>query len=272
MPGRATDNDAMAKWLADNVPEWLTASVLIVVLPLLILVLEARLHKRLPHWRSGAHNDATAIMVSVAAVVYSVAIGLCVVTLWDRYEGAKSATEAEATNLAALASSSAVCGPLVSAQLHEQVIAYNRDVVAGWDMRIHGDPVPAVAADLAAIERSVAGVQPANEAQRAWVEDAVARLGRATELRQTAIRLARDQQLPSVLWVSVLVGSVVVLGLCLTCGIGDAMIRGILIVGVTVTVAVNLFLVVELNYPFYGDVAVKPDAYSRAVDQLRDGA
>ena len=261
----------MAKWLADQVPEWVTGPVLIVLLPLLILLLEAQLHKKLPHWRTGRHNDATAIMVSVAAVVYSVAIGLCVVTLWDRFETAHDATEQEATNLAGLADTSAICGTEVSTRIRDEVIAYNQDVVAGWQQRIHGDAVPQVTADLDAIEQSVQSVRPANEAQKAFVDDAVVRLGRAIELRQTAIRLARDQQLPNVLWISVLAGSVVVLGLCLTCGVADTAIRRILIVGVTVTVAVNLFLVVELNYPFYGDIAVKPEAYLRVIDELRNG-
>lgn len=262
----------MAKWIADQVPEWITGPALIVLLPLLILLLEAQLHKRLPHWRAGRHNDATAIMVSVAAVVYSVAIGLCVVTLWDRFEQAHAATEQEATNLAALAGTSAICGEDVSLRIRDEVVAYNQDVVNGWQQRIHGEPVPQVSADLDAIEQSVLAIHPADEAQRAFVDDAVVRLGRATELRQTAIRLARDQQLPNVLWISVLAGSVVVLGLCLTCGVADPTIRRILIVGVTVTVAVNLFLVVELNYPFYGEIAVQPEAYLRVVAELRNGS
>lgn len=262
----------MAKWLADQVPEWITGPALIVLLPLLILLLEAQLHKKLPHWRTGRHNDATAIMVSVAAVVYSVAIGLCVVTLWDRFEAAHSATEQEAMNLAGLAETSAICGVDMSHRIRDQVIAYNQDVVDGWQLRIHGDAVPQVTDDLNAIEQSVMAIRPANEAQRAFVDDAVARLGQATVLRQTAVRMARDQQLPNVLWISVLAGSAVVLGLCLTCGVADPTIRRILIVGVTVTVAVNLFLVVELNYPFCGAVAVKPEAYLRVIDQLRGGS
>jgi hypothetical protein len=259
----------MAKWLADQVPEWVVATMLIVLLPLLILFVETRLHRRLPHWRTGKHNDATAIMVSVAAVVYSVAIGLCVITLWDRWEAAHAATEGEATNLAALAESSSICGPEVSSRIRDQVVAYNQDVVDGWALRIHGEQVPRVSVDMNAIEQSIVAIQPANEAERAYVKDAVIRLGTAIELRHTAIRLARDQQLPNVLWISVLAGSAVVLSLCLTCGVADSTIRRILIVGVTVTVAVNLFLVVELNYPFYGDISVGPEAYLRVIDQLR---
>jgi hypothetical protein len=259
----------MARWLADKVPEWMTGPLFFVLLPLLVLLVEARVHKKLPHWRIGRHNDATAIMVSVAAVVYSVATGLCVVTLWDRYETARAATEQEATNLAALAEDSRVCDAPVPQRIRAQVLAYNQAVVDGWQLRIHGQPVPGAGIELDAVAQTIRQIRPTNEAQRAFVTDAVTRLGRAVELRQTAIRLARDQQLPDVLWVSVLVGSVVVLGLCLTCGVEDTAVRWILIVGVTVMVAVNLFLVVELNYPFYGEISIKPDDYLAVIAQLR---
>jgi len=59
-----------------------------------------------------------------------------------------------------------------------------------------------------------------------------------------------------------------VLGLCLTCGVRDGVLRRVLLVGVTATVGINLFLVVELNYPFYGSVSIQPDAYANVVAAL----
>jgi hypothetical protein len=100
------------------------------------------------------------------------------------------------------------------------------------------------------------------------VDDAVARLTQQSELRFISVRLARDQQLPDIIWVAVLGGSVVVLALCLTFGVRDSMLRKILLTGVTATVGINLFLVIELNYPFYGAIRVGPDSYSDVVSLL----
>ena len=258
----------MARWLADQVPEWITGPLFIVGLPALMLLLQRLVHKRMPHWREGEHNDATGIMLSVAAVVYSVSIGLCVVTLWQALADGRAATAAEADNLAAIASGSRVCDATVRDRIHAEVIAYNRDVVAHWSLRIHGKPTPEVAADLDQLTDTVGAVRPATEPQRAYVQDATARLARAAELRSTAIRLARDEQLPNVLWVAVLGGSLVVLGLCLTCGVQDGVIRRILMVGVAAVLGTNLFLVEEMNYPFYGSVSVGPDAYVTVVTEL----
>jgi hypothetical protein len=80
--------------------------------------------------------------------------------------------------------------------------------------------------------------------------------------------MAHEEQLPNVMWVAILGSSVVVLALCLTCGVRDGLLRRVLLVGVTATVGINLFLVVELNYPFYGSIRVGSENYSAVVDEL----
>jgi len=258
----------MARWLASDVPEWVSIVVFLVGLPALMLLLQALVHRAVPHWRRGEHNDAAGVMLSAAVVVYSVAIGLCVITLWEKLEDARGATAAEATNLLAVAEGSRVFAAPVQQRIRDGVIAYNRDVVDNWRQRVHGEGAVQVSDDLARLVETVGQLQPETEAQRAFVDDAVARLDRASELRATSLRLAHDQQLPDILWLAVLGGSVVVLALCLTCGVRDGVLRLVLMVGVAATVGINLFLVVELNYPFYGSVRVGPDSYTDVLTTL----
>jgi hypothetical protein len=258
----------MARWLASDVPEWVIGTLLLVGLPALMMLLQMLVHRRAPNWRRGEHNDATGIMLSAAVVVYSVAIGLCVVTLWEKHDDARRATAAEAVNLAGLADGSGVLGAQDRERIRAGVIAYNRDVVDRWPARVRGDASASVSSDLEGLAATVGALRAETDAQRAFVDDAVARLARATELRTATLRLARDQQLPNIMWVAVLGGSLIVLALCLTCGIRERALRGILLAGVAATVGINLFLVVELNYPFYGDVAIGPDSYVDVVTSL----
>jgi hypothetical protein len=258
----------MARWIALNVPEWFSIVLFLGGLPGLMLLLQRLVRRTFPRWERGEHNDAAGVMLSAAVVVYSVAIGLCVVTLWGKLDDAQRATQAEATNLMAVAEGSRVFDAAVQDQIRGGVIAYNRDVVDRWSLRIRGEAQLQVARDLDGLVATVAQLQPQTQAQRAFVDDAVTRLARASELRITAVRQARDQQLPDVLWVAVLGSSVVVLALCLTCGVRDGMLRRILLTGVSATVGINLFLVIELNYPFYGSIRVGPDSYADVVSAL----
>lgn len=258
----------MARWIAFNVPEWVSILLFLGVLPALMLVCQMVVRRRFPRWERGEHNDAAGVMLSAAVVVYSVAIGLCVVTLWGKLDEAKRATQSEATNLLAVAEGSRVFDATVQDQIRSGVIAYNTDVVDRWALRIRGESQPQVAGDLDGLVATVAQLQPQTQAQRAFVDDAVTRLARASELRINSVRLARDQQLPDVYWVAVLGSSVVVLALCLTCGVRDRTMRRILLAGVTATVGINLFLVTELNYPFYGTIRVGSDSYADVVSIL----
>lgn len=258
----------MAEWLASDVPEWVAGLVFLVGLPVLMVLVQMVVHRHLPNWRSGENNDVAGVMLSAAVVVYSVAVGLCVVTLWEKVDEARGATEAEATNLVALVGGTGVFGIGVQEQIRAGVIAYNRDVVQQWPMRVNGETSDAVRHDLGALVTTVAQLEPENEAQRAYVDDAMKRLATAAELRATTIRLSREEQLPDVLWIAVLGGSVIVLGLCLTSGVRDRAMRGVLLAGVAATVGINLFLVAELNYPFHGDVAIGPDSYQDVITWL----
>jgi hypothetical protein len=258
----------MLRWLSGTVPEWVTLVVFLVGLPALVLAAQALIHRRAPRWERGEHNDATAIMASIAAVVYSVAIGLCVITLWEQHDEAYQAIDAEATNLAAVAEGGVVFDSPVRDDLRAAVIAYNRKVIDEWP-RLTGGDVPVVGDDdLGALRAYLGGLTPETEAQRAFLLDAVQRLGRATELRAAVIRQATEPQLPNVLWVSVLGGSVVVLMLSLTCGVRDRTLRRILLAGVAATIGINLFLVIELSYPFYGSISVGPGSYAAVVAGL----
>jgi hypothetical protein len=258
----------MARWLASDVPEWAAAAFFLIVLPVVMVFVQIWLHRRVPRWRKGESNDVAGIMLSAAVVAYSIAVGLCVVTLWGKVDEARGATEAEATNLLALVGGTGVFGTPVQEQIRAGVIAYNRDVVDNWPQRIHGDASDAVRHDLSGLATTVGGLRPETHAQRAFVEDAVGRLAHAAELRATSVRLAQEQQLPGVLWIAVLGGSVIVLCLSLTCGVRDSAMRAVLLAGLTATVGINLFLVAELNYPFYGDVAIGPDSYQDVVTTL----
>jgi hypothetical protein len=258
----------VARWLAASVPEWAAAVCFLVLLPTVMVLVQIWVHRRFSRLRNGESNDVAGIMLSAAVVAYSIAVGLCVITLWGKVDDAQRTTEAEATNLLALAGGSGVFGTAVQEQIRAGVIAYNTDVVDHWSARIHGEASDAVRQDLGGLVTTVGALRPETEAQRAFVDNAVVRLGRAAELRAAAVDRAQEQQLPGVLWIAVLGGSVIVLGLSLTCGVRDSALQGILLAGLTVTVGINLFLVVELNYPFYGDIAIGPDSYQDVVTTL----
>jgi hypothetical protein len=256
-------------WLVRDVPAWVVCAVLLVGLPLMMLVLDVALHRKLPHRRLSRHNVVTGVIVSVVGVAYGVMIGLCVVSLWEGFDDAEQTTRNEAANLAALVPGSRVFDEATQRSITDAVIRYDTDVTTAWHGRIRGIPSPAVSADLAALAATIGSLRPATAAQQSFVDDAVARLARGQELRQICLFEVDDQQMSGVMWMGVLASTTAILGLCLFFGVEDDVVRRVLLVMATAVIATNLFLVVQLNYPYYGSFAVGPDNYVETVAALR---
>lgn len=260
---------SMTLWFVRNVPSWLVAVLLIAGLPAVMLGLDRLIHRRMPHRRLGRHNEVTAAVVSTVGVFYGVMISLCVVWLWDGVTEVEETTRAEAANLAALVPASRVFDAATERRVAGAVIEYNTDLVRRWDLRREGHPNAQVTADLHRIVDTIRPLRPTTTAQQSFVEDAVVRLVRAQELRQQSLLEARRQQMSPALWFGVIGMTTMFLVLLLLFGLDDPVLRPSLIVLATGVVAINLFLIVQMNYPYYGTFAVGPDSYRDVLDDLR---
>jgi len=197
-------------------------------------------------------------------VAYAVVIGLCVVSLWEGYKDAQDTVRAEAVALTPLIAGSATFGPEVQREVTTEIARYERDIIEGWERHLGERPNARRIADLERLTALIARLEPATEAQRAFVTEAVRTVGQAESLRQAAKSEADDRQMSPVMWLGVLTATVALLALCPLFGLDDPPVRRTLLTLVSAVIATNLYLVVEMNFPYYGSFSVGPDAY-RAV-------
>lgn len=256
-------------WLVRDVPAWLVGSVLIVGLPAATLGLDMLLHRKLTHQRLGPHNDVTGVIVSVVGVAYAIVIGLCVVSLWEGYTAAKDNSREAATSLTALVPGGAVFDAEVQQRIRDGVIRYETDIVADWQSRREEGAERRRTADLAELTATVGALQATTEPQRAYIRDAIERIGRAEVYHHDSDAEANDQRMSNVMWFGVLLSTAAIMAMSLFFGLDDGAVRRILLVLVSAVIATNLFLVIEMNYPYYGSFAVTPDAYEQVIEDLR---
>jgi hypothetical protein len=256
-------------WLVRDVPAWLVGTLLIVGLPAVILGLDVVIHRRLPHQRLRPHNEVTGVIVSVVGVAYAIVIGLCVVSLWEGYTAAKDNSRDEAASLTALVPAGAVFGPEVQQRITDDVVRYESDIVTDWQTRRAEGSERRRTADLAELTATIGALDATTEPQRAFVLDAVERIGRAEVYHHNADAEADDQRMSSVMWLGVLLSTAAMIGMSLLFGLDDNALRRVLLVLVGTVIATNLFLIIEMNYPYYGSFAVTPDAYEQVIADLR---
>ncbi|WP_426512513.1 hypothetical protein ACPPVO_18930 [Dactylosporangium sp. McL0621] len=251
-----------------DVPAWLVGLVLIAGLPGLTLAFDTLVHRRLSHRRLKRHNEVTGVIVATVGVAYAIVIGLCVVSLWDGYKDAQDTVRDEAVALTPLVPGSVVFGADLQRQIRAEIVRYEQDVIDGWPAHLNTDPDPRRIADLDRITGIVGALQPATEAQKAYVTEAMRTIGRAESLRQAAKSEADDRQMSPVMWIGVLTATLALLALCPLFGLDDTAVRRTLLALASAVIATNLFLVVEMNFPYYGAFSVGTDAYRAVVAAL----
>lgn len=259
----------MELWLVRDVPAWLVGILLIVGLPAVVLGLDVLIHRTLPHKRLGPHNEVTGVIVSVVGVAYAIVIGLCVVSLWEGYTAAKDNSRDEATSLTALIPAGAVFGTQVQQKIADDVVRYESDIVADWETRREQGAERRRTADLGELTATIGALQATTEPQRAFILDAVERIGRAEVYHHNSDAEANDQRMSNVMWLGVLLSTAAIIAMSLFFGLDDDMLRRILLVLSSAVIATNLFLIIEMNYPYYGSFAVTPDAYEQVIADLR---
>jgi hypothetical protein len=258
-------------WLVRDVPAWLVGLALIVGLPALILGIDKLVHRKLTHERLRGHNDVTGVIVATVGVAYAIIVGLCVVSLWDGYKEAQDTVRTEAVSLTPLAAGSAVFGSDVQGLVIAQIVAYEQDIVDDWDAHIGAAPDSKRIAELDRLTDVIANLKPETEAQRAFIQDALRTIGAAEQYRQRAKTEGDERQMSSVMWLGVLAATAALLFLCPFFGLEDAVVRRILLGLAAGVIATNLFLVIEMNFPYYGAFSVDPDAYRTVITTLRSG-
>jgi Protein of unknown function (DUF4239) len=199
----------MAYWIAAHVPAWITGVVLIVVFPLATVGIQAVLRRAVPALKKQDHNEVAGFLVAVIGVAYAVIAGFTIIALWENFTDAQNATKVEALRATPLEQGSRVFGPATETRLRTEVIAYSQSVIDNWDTIKQGNASPQVRANIDAMFTTIENLKPTTEAQRAFVEEAEARLLDLSNERRDRIITTHEGELPSLMWIAILVASAI---------------------------------------------------------------
>ncbi|HWG97809.1 MAG TPA: hypothetical protein VNV66_00425 [Pilimelia sp.] len=251
-------------------PLWATMLIVTGVVAGAAVGLQATIRRLLPEVLARRHNDVAGFLVAVVGVIYAVTVGFIIAQQWDEFTDAKDRSYREAFTLAAVAESSAVLGEREHRRYVEAVLDYNRAVLAGWEHQDRSDERAGLreAQSLDPLYRLLAEARPDTEAQRAFVQEAVGRLGQVADDREERLHRAGTAHLEWPLWVLVAFATVVVLVFCALFGLESPWLHYTMISGVALAVAGNLLLVILLNHPLSGPLRVEPDSYASVVREL----
>ena len=226
------------------------------------LVLVQRLK---PGRRRVRQNDVAGFIYAVLGVAYSVLLGLVLVAVWEQWNAATAAVDQEARDVADVFFLAHRLPEPEGRHLQELARSYARTVVnEEWPLMKRGKVSPKAWAILDEIRDSMQRMKPTTDAQQVLYEQGLQQVNDLADARGERLFEA-EEGLPRILWVVLIVGGIEVVSFTYLFGLESTSVHVLMVASLTLIIALVLFTVAALDYPFKGDIRIGPQAFEQVL-------
>ena len=247
----------------------IVVSLLLICLAVMLAVGGLVLVERLkPGSRRLRQNDVAGFIYAVLGVAYSVLLGLVVVAVWEEWNAATEGAGREAREVGEVFFLAHSLPQPEGRHLQELARSYARTVVnEEWPLMRQGKVSPKAWAILDEIRDNMQGFKPTTEAQQVLYEQGLQHVNDLADARGERL-LDAEEGLPRILWVVLIVGGVEVVGFTYLFGLESTSVHVLMVASLTLVIALVLFTVASLDYPFKGDIRIGPDAFEQVLGRF----
>lgn len=205
------------------------------------------------------HNDRAGFILAVIGVVYAVLLAFVAIGVWERFEQAqiRSYEEASALSTAYRDAGSFPHGARVRELLREYVRSV---VVDEWPRMQRGDK-SGISDRLIERADDYASDLPVASARLQNIHaQMIAAFDTAMEDRQNRLTI-EFIGINGIMWAVLIAGAYITVGFTYLFGFERALMQQLMIAGLSLMIGLVLFLVLALDFPFRGSIAVTPAAF-----------
>lgn len=236
------------------------------LLTLLAVVVVRRL---VSHKTLSRHHDVAGFVYATTGVTYAVVLAFVVIAVWENYAATREVADREAAALGALYRLANGFPEPHRAAAQEALLAYAEVVVnLSWPAMEDGEAPPPQASaaldELYAVYAQPDLVAAVNPQQ---YDESLDQLSEVSANRRARV-LASNSGLPTILWVVLIGGGVLVVAFAFLFGVESAWAQAAIMGALTVTIAMLLYVVADAQHPFRGSFVVKPDGLESVLEQF----
>ncbi len=216
-----------------------------------------------------AHNDRAGFILAVIGVIYAVLLAFVAIGVWERFQQAEARSYDEASAISTVYRDA---GSFPKAkELRPLVRAYVRWVIDfEWPRMRRGERAPIADALLESVDRSVRSLPVTSPGQQNVQAEMLAAMSTAMMDRQT--RLTIDfVGINGIMWAVLVLGAIVTVAFTYLFGFEQAIMQQLMIGGLSLLIGLVLFLVMALDYPYRGSIAVQPEAFRVLLETFGGG-
>ena len=254
----------VVRWLLNHVPSW-ALLVTIVGAAVAIGAVAEWSQARRRGGRPPRPNEMLSVTFEFVGLAYAILIGFVIVSLWQDQADARQAVAHEASALKDIVALSEPMPPSSAQPIKRAVEAYCQEMADGeWKLLRVGEPSAEARAAADGILAAIASIDAPSDLIKTLQTSMIDSYKEFRGLRIERTGLV-DVHLARELWLLVILASVVLVLLVAAFeGEGKWHIGATMIVATTI--GTILFVIVELSYPFSGQVSVSPEPF---VDLVR---
>jgi hypothetical protein len=247
--------------ILDTVPLTLLL-IAAVALTVAVVVLAVWLIRRIvPATREGFHAEISAPMVGVVAALFGLLLAFVIVIAYQNFLDADANVSREADSLSSIVRDSQAIPEPGGENVRLAVGTYVRAVVNNeWPQMHDGNDSGLARTGLEGIFAAFRTVKPRSPQAIAFYDDAVRQLNAALAARRDRLQTAGGG-LPRDIALLILFSTFVTVGYAVLVGSPHFGFHALGPAAIAAVVAVSLVVLLDLSYPFSGDVSIAPDDF-----------
>jgi hypothetical protein len=221
-------------------------------------------------WMKLRYEDAYvgAVVVQSVMVLYSLIAALTTVGVWTKHTQIADIVSAEATAIAGLWRDFSSYPEPLRGELQDTLRGYTDQVINGaWPQQRQGK-IPKQGVEwMNRLQAQLFAFEPQSEGRKISHAETLRAFNSMVHARRQRLD-AVQTGLPTVLWFVLLPGAIGCVLLSLLFRVDNVWYQGTLVVGLSGFLSMILFVIIALDRPFQGEMAVGSDSYQLIYDQL----
>jgi hypothetical protein len=216
-----------------------------------------------------AHNDRAGFILAVIGVIYAVLLAFVAIGVWERFQEADVRSYDEAGALATVyrGADSFPGGDRLRAMLREYVHSI---VDVEWPLMAKGEEGGFSSRMPETVDKYVRSLPVRSTGESDIHTEMIGAMETALMDRQT--RLTVDFiGISGIMWFVLIMGAYVTVAFTYLFGFERTSMQQLMIGGLSLIIGLVLFLVLALDYPYRGGIAVQPDAFRALLQGWSEG-
>lgn len=254
-------------WISD-LPNWIVFLGLTAGLPAAALAGHRLWRRAFTLEYDPEGNEIAMGMLGVVAMILSLLLAFCSVSVWEAYSAAETAAASEASVSGELVRDLAVYGGPAAVEAREAVRDYLRAVIADeWPAMTEGARSESTAHKFNAIFHKAAVIDPRTPREEILLTEIWDKTNELNIYRRARLGAAGGSVVPGALWATM--GLCIVLNFLLCYGLRVTRHNDFMLGIYAATLGILLFFIVEMDRPFAGSVTVSPVPYETALESMQ---